>query len=236
MKTRESQRITILSVLCIFFMFLSAGISVNAQEDGTKKYQELEQLQDENMDYLKKIYKITKDYPAFSYKYKLEDGEVKNVKVTGVENELDKKRLEVILFDLKSNKNKMKNTQNRIGVFYSVDKEARPEEGREELMNDIRANLEFPEQAKEYGVEGIVYVKFVVDENGKIPFITAHEDIEATSDSFVKDLRKEAIAAVKKTSGEWEPAKVDGVDVASLAVVPIRFDFRKDPTIPVLIQ
>jgi hypothetical protein len=43
------------------------------------------------------------------------------------------------------------------------------------------------------------------------------------------------IDALKTTSGKWEPAEVEGVDVSSLMVVPVTFDFRKHPFIPVLL-
>lgn len=211
-------------------LFILGPVSVKAQD-----YTELEEMQDKSMDYVRQIYKIVDQYPAFAYEYQFENGEVKNVTVTGVDNELDKKRLEVVIFDLQSNRNKMKNKENRIGVFYSTDTRPEYEHGREQLRTTIQGNLEYPDEIKNWGVEGTVYVKFVVDENGEIPFITASEDIESSQEFYVKELRRIAIDAVKTTSGNWEPAEVEGVDVSSLMVVPVTFDFRKHPFIPVLL-
>ncbi len=219
----------------MLILFSLSALSLHAQESSPDDFGEIENMQNENMDYLKKIYKIINKYPAFSYTYTLEDGKVKDVNVTGVENHLDKKRIEVVLFDLKSNKNELKSKANRIGVFYSVDKEAAYKQGKEALQDDLYENLKYPEDAKDWGVEGTIFVKFVVDENGKIPFATTAEDIETTMDFYVDDLKKQAISAIKATSGNWEPGKVNGVNVPSLAVLPVTFDFKKNPTIPALL-
>ncbi len=210
---------------CCLVMF-----NTNAQD-----YSELEKLQDENMSYLEQIYKIVKDYPAFAYQYHYKDGKLLKVTVKGVDNDLDRQRLQVAIFDLKTNRNKMKNKRNRIGVFYSPDKEAKPEGGYEDLKLSLQKYLEYPEMAKDWGAEGTVYVRFVVDEDGEIAFINATEDLETSQEYLIRDLKQEAIAAVKSTSGEWIPAKVDGVPVSSMEVIPINFDFKKNPVVPVLL-
>ena len=220
-----------LSLLICTFLVSSA----NAQEDEITSITEMEQIQDENMDYMKQIHKIIRDYPAFSYSYDIDDGKVEDVTVTGVDNNIDKKRLEVILFDLKSNKNRIKNKANRIGVFYSVDEKAEYEAGRDELQQTIQSNLRYPGDAKNWGVEGTVFVKFVVDENGEIPFATTSSNIETSMEKYLKDLEQQAVTAIKATSGNWEPGKVEGVEVASMIVIPVNFDFRKNPSLPTLI-
>ena len=226
----------ILSPFVIVLLIISflAAPAVNAQEK--VKSGDLEELQDKNMDYLKQIHKIISDYPAFAYTYTIDDGVVEDVTVTGVEDDVDRKRLEVMLFDLKSNKNRMKAQANRIGVFYSVDEEAEYEGGREELQDKILNNLEYPEDAKDWGLEGTIFVKFVVDEDGEIPFATTSTNIETSMESYLNDLKEQAVEAVKATSGNWEPGEVDNVGVASMAVVPVTFNFKKDPSLPALIR
>lgn len=215
-----------------FIVFSLMAFTVNAQQNMSDS--DMEKIQDENMDYVRQIAKIVKDYPAFSYSYEIEDGEVVDVNVTGVEDVIDKKKLEVMLFDLKSNKNMIKNKPNRIGVFYSVDEPAEYA-GEDELDRVIQSNLKYPEGAKDWGVEGTIFVKFVVDENGEIPFATTSSNVETSIERYLKDLRKQAVSAIKATSGNWEPGTVDGVEVASFAVVPVTFDFEKNPSIPTLI-
>lgn len=223
-------------VTLVLILFSFAMVTSNAQERVSNDFSEIEYIQDENMEYLKKIYKIIDDYPSFTYTYKLEDGMVKNVSVTGVENELDKKRLEVVLFDLKSNKNMLKSKANRMGVFYSVDKEPHYKQGQEALHNELHENLKYPEGAKDWGVEGTVFVKFVVDEDGRIPFATTADDIETSVDVYVDDLERQAVSAIKATSGNWEPGKINGVSVPSLVVVPVTFDLKKNPFIRAIIR
>lgn len=220
------------SFILVFSML--ALSSATAQDN--KKSGDMEKVQDENMDYMKQIYRIVKDYPQFSYSYTFDDGEVEDVVVTGVEDEIDRKRLEVMLFDLKSNKNRIKNKPNRVGVFYSVDKAAEYKNGRDALEEKILSNLKYPEDAKNWGVEGTIFVKFVVDEDGEIPFATTSTDIETSMEVYLNELEEQAIEAVKATSGNWEPAEVDNVDVSSLAVVPVTFDFEKNPALPALIR
>lgn len=225
------------SITILFVMLILTIVPVSAQKtDMMGSHSDMEKIQDENMDYMKKINEIIKDYPAFSYSYKFDNGKVKDVVVTGVDNDIDRKKLEVYLFDLKSNKNMIKNQANRVGVFYSVDKEAHYKDGRDALERQIRSNLKYPEDAKNWGVEGTIYVKFVVDEDGKISYATTDSNIETSMETYLKELERQAVSAVKSTSGDWEPAKVEGVDVASLAVVPVTFDFEKNPTLPALIR
>ncbi len=220
-------------------MLLTITISHNGVSQQKKEADspgELETLQDENMDYLRQIYNIIDDYPAFSYSYTIEDGEIHDVVVEGVENTMDRKKLEVVLFDLKSNKNMMKNKANRIGVFYSVDEEPEYSAGESDLEEKIQNNLTYPEGSKDWGVEGTIYVKFVVDDNGEIPFATTSSNINTSVELYLDQMEKQAIEAVRATSGQWEPGKVEGVEVASLVVMPVTFDFEKNPTLPALIR
>ena len=130
-------------------LFSLSLFSANAQETTVLTNSKMEMLQDQNMDYMKQIHKIIKDYPTFSYTYTMDDGKLKDFIVMGVENVIDRKRLEVVLFDLKSNKNMLKDKANRVGVFYSVDQ---PAEYKGELSETILNNLKYPKDAKKLGI------------------------------------------------------------------------------------
>ncbi len=219
--------------VALTLLLLLTFFSANSQEITVITNSEMEMLQDQDMDYMKQIHKIVKDYPEFSYTYTMNDGKVEDVTVTGVDNALQRKRLEVVLLDLKSNMNMLKNKANRVGVFYSVDK---PAEYKGDLDRAILDNLKYPEEALNWGLEGTIYVKIVVDVNGEIPFATTSSNIETSMESYLEDLQNQAVSAVKATSGNWEPAKVEGVAVSSLVVVPVTFDFEKNPMLPALIR
>lgn len=215
-------------ILTGLFTILTSLITYNAW---SQDFSSIEKVQDENDRYMSKIYNIIGDYPSFSYSYNMEDGKIKSVSVTGVEDELDKKRIEVYLYDLKSNENKIKAKANRIGVFYSVDDKPKYKQGREELVDELYKEIDYPEKAKEWGVEATIFVKFVVDENGEIPYIATSVDSETPYEFYLKKLEEEAIDAVKATSGEWVSGKIDEVNVPSLAVIPISFDIENPMSI-----
>lgn len=225
-KSRKVNRFLRISVLIALVMILQSGIPLAAQYDDVRSYEDLERITQKNYDYLVKINEIIGDYPNFAYSYKMKDGKVSTVTVKGVDNDLDKEKLTVVLLDLESNKNMIKNKANRIGVFYSVDQDPAYASSRD-LQKDLLANLEYPEDAEIDGVEGTIYVKFVVDENGKIPFASVAEDIESSSAYHTNKFKNEAIEAVKATSGNWTPGKIDGVKVPSLVILPVTFDFKK---------
>ncbi len=229
---RNKQLIKSLS-LAFTILFMGTIFSVNAQDNDMLTNSEMEEMQDQDMDYMKQIHEIVKDYPAFSYSYTFDDGKVADVTVTGIDNNYDRKKLEVVLFDLKSNKNMLKNQPNRVGVFYSVDE---PAEFKGDLNEALFANLKYPSEAKDWGVEGTIYVKFVVEDDGRIRFASTASNIETSVDIYLEDLQNQAVSAIKATSGNWSPAKVEGVEVSSLNVIPITFDFEKNPTLPALIR
>ncbi|SMD45329.1 TonB protein C-terminal [Aquiflexum balticum DSM 16537] len=224
----------ILSFFMAFILLQSKGLY--AQDRGDLSKSELEELQDENLNYLMQINEIVKDYPTFSYSYSMKDGKLDNVTVTGVDHEINRKRLEVVLFDLKSNRNKMKSSTNRMGVFYSVDKEASFEGGEKALENTLLSNIKYPEGAKDWGLEGTIYVRFVVDANGEIPFASTTSNIETAMDFYVEDLEEQAIKAIKATEGKWKPAEINNVEVASLSVLPITFNLKTNPSFPTMIK
>ena len=236
MRRLKMKKILTSGFALVFMMFTVLGASAQKHMYDEYEISDLERMEDDNMAYMNQIYQIVKDYPAFSYNYTLEDGEIQDVTVSGVDNNLDRKRLEVVLFDLKSNNNMMKHKSNRIGVFYSVDEQAEYDNGWETLKQEILSNVDYNDEIKNWGVEGTVFVKFVVDQNGEIPFITTDTNMESSMDMYVEKLEDEAAEAVKETSGNWEPGEVEGEEVASLVIVPITFDVEKAPFLPAMIR
>lgn len=216
-------------LLALGFFTIVAFAPVNAQEKRVKKSYSVNTMQDQHMEYSDQLKEIIEKYPAVAFKYSIEDGKVQDVVVTGIDDEIERKQLEVVLFNLNSHRNMVKPTDDRVGVFYEIDKHAMYEDGEEALNEEILSNLEYPEEAKDWGVEGTIFVKVIVDDNGKIPFVTTDTNIDAPVEAFLEDLEEQAIEAVHETSGEWEPAEVEGVEVASLAVIPITFDLEDHP-------
>lgn len=225
-----------INILTLFLVILLIQSNVHGQQENSMSQSELEEMQDVNMNYLFQINEIVKDYPAFSYSYTMKDGKLADVTVEGVDHQIKRKQLEVILFDLKSNRNMMKSSANRLGVFYSVDKDASFEGGEEALESTLLSNIEYPDGAKDWGVEGTIFVRFVVDANGEIPYASTTSNVDTSIEMYLEDLEKQAINAIKATEGKWDPAEVDNVEVASLSVLPITFDIEANPTLPSFIR
>jgi len=217
---------TPLSLLFLTF-FLLMATTANAQNYKLSSSNELKELAGKNMNFINEINRITQQFPDAEYSYNFANGKLKDVTVTGVNDIMTRQRLEVVLFNMKNNK--LKNESDQLGVFYSVDKEPQFKGGEDALENTLQSNITYPEDALDWGASGTIYVKFVIDESGKIPYITTSDMVNTHNKTYKKELEQHAIQAVEATSGKWVPAQEDGVNVASLAVVPIKFKEELSP-------
>ena len=101
------------------------------------------------------------------------------------------------------------------GVFDIVEEGAEPIGGYEAFYKYVAKNIKYPNQAKRMGVEGKVYVQFVVDKNGTITDVKAIRGIGAGCD-------EEAIRVVGEAP-KWKPGKQRGRPVRQRIVLPINF-------------
>jgi len=232
----KTTKLKIHNAVILGLLMAFTGAFVYAQGNGDQQYQTLEDLEDKNMVYFTKIYQITDDYPDFKYKFVYKDGVVTDVVVENVDDELERKRLEILIYDYKKNKELMKNVPTRKGIYYSVDREAEPEMGYREFYNTLYENIQYPAEAKDWGTEGNVYLQFVVKSNGEIGYMQATEDIETTQERYVEDLKKAAKKAVKATSGQWRPAYINDTPVASWAVLPVVFRIEAHPGVVQMVR
>ncbi len=89
--------------------------------------------------------------------------------------------------------------------------------GTEALMKFIQANINYPQIEKELGIEGKVYIGFVVMKTGEINNIKIMRGIKDAP-----NLDKEAIRIVKLMP-RWTPGMNNGQKVNVRTIVPIRF-------------
>ena len=87
--------------------------------------------------------------------------------------------------------------------------------GETALAEYLIENLEYPEEARLYSIEGIVQVKFAVDRMGRISDVMIVESPDHV-------LSASALKAVKSMPG-WNPARKDGKVVLSRVILPIKF-------------
>ena len=100
-------------------------------------------------------------------------------------------------------------------IFEIVEQPAEPAIGMAEFYQYVASNLVYPEAAKAAGVEGKVYLQFVVDQQGIVSQVTTLKGL-----GFGCDL--EAIR-VMESSPKWFPAKQQGRPVKSKVTLPLIF-------------
>ena len=100
-------------------------------------------------------------------------------------------------------------------IFDIVEENPEFKGGMEELYKFFGKHLKYPKKAKENGIEGKVFVQFVVLKNGEIRDVKilkgAHEMLD-----------KEAIRVIKMMP-KWIPGKQRGKEVNSRFTLPVRF-------------
>jgi periplasmic protein TonB len=100
-------------------------------------------------------------------------------------------------------------------VFTVVEQQPEFSGGYEAMYNFIRKNLKYPASARRMGVDGTVYVQFVVGKDGSISDIKTIRGISADCD-------REAERVVKMMPN-WKAGRQNGKPVRVSFVLPIKF-------------
>lgn len=100
-------------------------------------------------------------------------------------------------------------------IFYAVEQQAEFPGGLQAMMKFLQKNIKYPASAKRMGIEGKVFVKFIVDKEGGISSMEVIKGINA-------DLNNEAIRVIKLMP-PWKPGKQNGRAVKSQFVLPVYF-------------
>lgn len=111
-------------------------------------------------------------------------------------------------------------TQDSLTVFTAVDQAAEYKEGLSALYKYISNNMHFPEEARKEGLSGTVQVSFIVEIDGSLTNIQVKKSVR-------EDVDTEAIRVVKSMSGAWKAGKINGKDVRSTFILPLRFELRE---------
>ncbi|MBL3654719.1 energy transducer TonB [Fulvivirga sediminis] len=101
-------------------------------------------------------------------------------------------------------------------TFLIVEKMPSPVGGESALYEFINKRLRYPGQARRIGVEGTVYLSFVVDKDGNMVDIQIAKGIGAGCD-------EEVLRIFEKNSPKWNPGKQRGVPVKVKQVIPVKF-------------
>jgi protein TonB len=90
--------------------------------------------------------------------------------------------------------------------------------GEAELFKYLGKNIQYPQMARDASIQGVVYVTFVVDKDGKIKDVKVLRGIGGGCD-------EEAVRVVKNMP-TWKPGKQRGKPVSVQYNLPIRFTLR----------
>jgi TonB family protein len=104
-------------------------------------------------------------------------------------------------------------------VFTVVEQPAQYPGGFEALAGHLGRNLQYPPNARRQGIQGTVFVSFVVNKDGSISDISLVKGIGGGCD-------EEAIRVVSKFP-EWIPGMQNGKKVNSRFVLPIKFKLAR---------
>lgn len=105
--------------------------------------------------------------------------------------------------------------KNKGDVYYIVEEMPVYPGGDPALRDFIAKNVKYPEKAQEKGIQGRVYVTFIVDVDGSITGAKIARGVDPSLDN-------EAIRVVN-SSPKWTPGKQDGEAVKVSYTVPITF-------------
>lgn len=114
-----------------------------------------------------------------------------------------------------------KENKSKDGVYFVVEEMPVYPGGDEALRNDLAANIKYPEEAKKAGIQGKVYVTFVVDELGEVTNAKIARGVDPALD-------KESLRVIKELK-TWTPGKEKGKAVKVSYTIPIKFALDDKP-------
>jgi periplasmic protein TonB len=100
-------------------------------------------------------------------------------------------------------------------IFLVVEETATPKGGMQAFYEYVGKKLKYPAQARRMGIEGRVFVEFVINRDGSIVDVKAIKGIGAGCD-------EEAVRVVQSMPA-WSPGKQRGKPVRQRMVLPITF-------------
>ncbi|MFC0875413.1 TonB family protein [Saccharicrinis sp. FJH2] len=127
--------------------------------------------------------------------------------------------LKTVTVDLESNGNKMDEIEvvalGKPVVFQVVEKMPQFPGGEAAMMKYLSQNIHYPDVAKKNGIQGRVYINFIVEEDGSLSNIEVKRGVDPSLD-------KEAVRVIKAMP-KWKPGVQRGKRVRVSFMLPINF-------------
>lgn len=115
-----------------------------------------------------------------------------------------------VFFQINAQENKSEN-----GVFQEVEEMPEYPGGEKALIIDLASGIKYPDEARKNGIQGKVFVSFVVDEQGKVTDAKIARGVDPSLD-------KESLRVVNELK-TWKPGKEKGKAVKVAYTLPIMF-------------
>lgn len=111
-------------------------------------------------------------------------------------------------------------SKSKDGVYFEAEQMPEYPGGMEALKSDIMNSVKYPVEAKTKGIQGKVYVSFIVDEQGKVSDAKVVRGVDTQLD-------KEALRVINDLK-TWKPGKDKGKVVKVSYTIPIQFALDGD--------
>ncbi len=105
-------------------------------------------------------------------------------------------------------------------IFVIVEQEPLPKGGFDSFYAYLAEELNYPARALRFGLEGTVFIQFVIEKDGSITQAQVVKGIGMGCD-------EEALRVIESAPA-WEPGKQRGKAVRVKKVIPVRFKMAKD--------
>jgi TonB family protein len=105
-------------------------------------------------------------------------------------------------------------------VYYKADVDPSYSGGEDQLRKYLKDNIKYPEGALEKGIEGTVFVDFVVDEKGRVREVVA---TDAVGEDVDLSFKEESVRVVAAMPG-WKAGMQNGKAVDASFSIPITFE------------
>jgi TonB family protein len=109
-------------------------------------------------------------------------------------------------------------------IYTVVEDQPEPIGGMKAFYEYVAENVQYPAEAKEKGVEGKVFVEFVVTEDGSLEQVRTLKGIGAGCDAEAE--------RVVRNAEKWKPGREDGKPVKVRMILPITFKMDQKPPAP----
>ena len=102
------------------------------------------------------------------------------------------------------------------GVFTIVEQNPEFKQGMKAMYMFFKDSLQYPKVAQENGIQGTVYVGFVVEKDGRLTNAHVKRGIGG-------GCNEEAVRLIYLMSGKWKAAKQSGLLVRCAYTLPVKF-------------